>query len=349
MKIIPRFLARRFVLNLLLVLAIVCGVIFATSFMQEIASNPFLKAADASFSHFLEMFPMFLPLVAFMGTLLTFYKLVISSELVIIQSSGMSAYNIMLPMLSVVVAFGIVTATIINPLATGYNRRELNNSRIEKIDGAVWLREKTAEGSIVVRATSMDHSENDGLIFPAATILRQNSMHQIMERITAKDLILEDGTLRAKNALILDFKGVESKRDINMKTTLTRGKIIKQYLQPNQVSFWELPEFIRELRTMAAPTATHVLQFLSLLFLPFILVAMTVLGVLFSRTKERRNFSFTKQFGLGVVVCFIVYFIIQVFNAMGSSGAMAPVLAVFFPPAIVLFFAATAITKSDNI
>ena len=346
---IDRFLAKRFAGNLLLVLCVVCGIIFATAFMQEIAASPLTQAVNSSFSHFLEMFPMFLPLVAFMGTLLTFYKLLLSSELVIIQSSGLSTYEIMRPMLLTSVIFGAITATVINPLATKYNRTELMGQRIEKIDNAIWLREKTDAGSIVIRATGMKNSPEDGLVFSNATLIKQNEKYQITERASADILILENGVISAKNALILDSKGIQSRRDFDMSTSLSRKNIIRQYLKSNQVSFWALPEFIKTLKSMGAPATMHTLQFLSLLFLPFVLVSMTVLGVLFSRTKQRRNFSFTKQFGLGIVVCFVVYFIIQIFNAMGSSGAMAPVLAAFFPPVIVLFFAATAITRSDNI
>ena len=349
MKILWKFLAKRFTANLLLVLAVVCGVIFATAFMQEIASSPFLAAADAAFSHFLEMLPMFLPLVAFMGTLLTFYRLLISSELVIIQSSGLSAYEIMRPMLLISAIFGALTAAAVNPLATRYNRMELKNSRIERIDGAVWLREKIKNGSVVIRAVEMENSEKGGLALIGATFLKQDESFRITQRASADKMILEDGNLSAKNALILDSKGVETRRDFKAPTSLTRENIIKQYLKPNQVSFWDLPEFIRTLRSMGAPTASHVLQFLSLLFLPLVLISMTVLGVLFSQTKQRRNFSFTRQFGLGIITCFVVYFTIQIFNAMGSSGAMIPVLAVFFPPAIVLFFSATAIMKYDSI
>lgn len=349
MKILTRFLARRFFMNLLLVLGIVCGIIFATSFMQEIANSPFIRAMDSSFAHFLEMFPMFLPLVAFMATLLTFYKLLLSSELVIIRAAGHSTYDTMRPMLWVSAFFGIITTLVINPLATRYNRAELMESRTERIDGAIWLREKTHEGSLVIRANDMENAEPDGLVFLKSTIIRQNSKNQLLLRMDADRLLLRGGRFSAENAKVLDSKGTESKRNINMATTLTRGNIIKQYLKPNQVSFWELPEFIRTLGLMGASTLGHMLQFLSLLFLPFVLVSMTVLGIVFSQTRERRNFSFTKQFGLGIITCFVVYFIIQVFNAMGSSGAMMPLLAVFFPPAIVLFFAAFAITRSDNI
>ena len=349
MKILAKFLGKRFARNLLLVLGVVSGIIFSISFMQNIAAAPtFASALDLSFSHFLELFPMFLPLAAFMATLLTFYKLLLSSELVIIQSSGMSAYQIMRPMLLVGAAFGVFTFAVINPMSTRYNRAELNSSKIERIDGAVWLREKKGDGAVIIRATDMGHSAKGGLAFKNAALLRQNANHQIAERVNADEMIMEDGRLSAKNARLLDSKGVERRANFKMETSMDKDNIIRQYLKPNQISFWELPEFMRALKKMGIPAQMHLLQFLSLLFLPFVLVSMTVLGVMFSQTRERRNFSFTRQFGLGIITCFIVYFIIQISSAMGLSGAISPWLAVIFPPAIVLFFAATAISKSDN-
>ena len=348
MKILTKFLAKRFARNLFLVLGVVSGIIFAIAFMQNIAAMTFAEAIDSSFAHFLEMLPMFLPLAAFMATLLTFYRLLLSSELVIIQSSGMSAYQIMRPMLLVAAAFGVFTLAVINPLSTRYNRAELSSSRIGRIDGAIWLREKKDDGAIIIRAIDMDYSDKDGLVFKNASLFRQNVSHQIIKRVNADNLIMEDGRLFARNARLIDSTGMETRGNFSMDTTMDKENIIRQYLKPNQISFWELPSFMRALRKMGVPTQMHLLQFLSLLFLPFVLISMTVLGIMFSQTRERRNFSFTRQFGLGVITCFIVYFIIQISSAMGSSGAISPWLAVIFPPAIVLFFAATVISKSDN-
>ncbi|MDR2268707.1 MAG: LptF/LptG family permease [Rickettsiales bacterium] len=350
MKIMNGFLAKRFILNLSLVLFVVCGVIFAISFMEYIASMPtFADALDSSLLHFLEVFPMFLPLAVFIGTLLTFHKLLLSSELVIIQSSGWSSYKIMRPMLFVSVILGIITIIVINPLSTRYSARELKNSRIEKIDNAAWLREKTNEGSLIIRAMNIKNMENNGLAFIKASIIKQNSSHQIIERIDADSLLLNDRKFTAKNALILDSKGLERKGNVNIATNLSPESIIRQYLKPNQISFWKLPDFIKNLKMMGIPVAMHLLQFLTLLFLPFVLLAMTVLGAAFSQTRQRRKISISKHFGFGIITCFVVYFIIQIFNSIGSAGAMSPFLAVAFPPAIVLFFAATVIIKSDNI
>jgi lipopolysaccharide export system permease protein len=349
MKTIPRFLAGRFIGGFLLALSAVSAVIFATSFMQSVASAPtVMAAADEALMHFLEMLPMFLPLVVFIATLMTFYKLLMSSELVIIQGAGLSAFKIMRPMLWTSALAGLLWMLAGNPAATAYSSRDLAESKIERIDNAVWLREKTDSGSLIIRAADMKYDGGRGLIFRRAAIIRQNNGHQITGRIDAETLTLADGILSAKNALILGSKGAARRGDFAEPTGLMPDGIIRQYLKPNQVSFWELPEFIGGLRKTGAPTNMHELQFLSLLFLPVMLISMTALGVLFSQTKRRRTFSFAKHFGFGIITCFAVYFAIQIFNAMGESGGMAPVLAVWFPPAIVLFFAGALIARSDK-
>ncbi|MDR1071633.1 MAG: LptF/LptG family permease [Rickettsiales bacterium] len=349
MKITTKFLARRFANSLLLSLAVICGIIFATSFMQEIAGSTVAEALDSSFSHFLELFPMFLPLAVFIGTLLAFYRLLLSSELTIVQSAGLSPFKIMRPMLAVSALLGMVTAMVINPLSTRYNAKELRANKIERIDSAVFVRERTAGGSIIIRAQNMETDGADGLRFANATLVRQNDAHRITGRTDAPVMVLKNGIISAESALTLDSKGREKKSGFSERTSLEPRSIIRQYLKPNQVSFWELPRLIGALGKMDIPTGAHVIQFLSLLFLPVSLISMTVLGVMFSQTRERRGFSFAKHFGFGIITCFIVYFMVQIFNAIGISGAMHPLLAIFFPPAIVLFFAGAMITKTDNI
>ncbi|MDR1027553.1 MAG: LptF/LptG family permease [Rickettsiales bacterium] len=348
MPIMTRFLALRFAKSLGLVVLIVSGIIFATSFMQDIAGAPSVPAAlSLSLSHFFELFPMFLPLAAFIGTLLAFYRLLVSSELVIVQSAGWSAYKIMRPMLWVSLSFGMLAAMVINPIGANYDLESKINSKIEKIDDAVWLREKTGDGAIIIRSVNLN-SAGDGLDFVDAAILRQNAAFQIEERVDAKVLSLRGGRLSAKGAAILSKDGALRTADWSADTTLTGENVMKRYLKTNQVSFWELPGFIAALRGMGAGTDAHLMQFLSLLFLPLVMVSMCVMGALFSQTRERRNFSFAKKFGFGILACFVVYFVIQIFSAMGSSGAMPPLVAALAPPAIVLFLSASGIIRAEN-
>ena len=348
MNLIFRFIAARFMGNMLTVLVAVSGIIFATSFMQQVANAPdMISALDASFAHFLEIFPMFLPLAVFLGTLITFYKLLVSSELVIIQSAGLSAFSIMTPMLVVSFIMGLATITVLNPLSANYIARELGDSRIERIDNSVWVMDK--ESGITIRAENIRNINEDGLDFVNATLIRENLAHQITERIDAPAMNLSNGRVSAKRAEVLGKDGITKTQDFSYKTMLSPTKIVQRYLKPNQVSFWELPDLIRVLKGMGVSTNAHLMQFLSLLFLPFVLVAMAVLGAAFSQTKQRRIISMSRQFGIGIITCFVVYFMIQIFNAVAVSGSMHPVLATVLPPAIVLFFATAVITRIDNL
>jgi len=348
MNIIFRFIASRFIGNMLTVLFAVSGIIFATSFMQQVANAPNMIAAlDASFAHFLEIFPMFLPLALFLGTLITFYKLLVSSELVIIQSAGMSAFIIMLPMIITAFVIGLITITILNPLSADYIAKELGDLRIERIDDSIWV--KDLESGITIRAENIRNITDDGLDFVNAMLIRENTSRQITERIDAPVITLSDGRIAAQRASVLETDGITKVQDFSYRTSLSPINIVRRYLKPNQVSFWELPSLIRALKGMGVSTNAHLMQFLSLLLLPFVLVSMTVLGAAFSQTKQRRIISMSRQFGVGIITCFIVYFMIQIMNAIAVSGSMHPVLATVLPPAIVLFFATAVITRIDNI
>jgi lipopolysaccharide export system permease protein len=343
-KILTRFLSVRYLQSLALVLAAISGIVFATSFMQEIGAMPLGPALDSSFSRFLEMFPMFLPLAAFIGMLMAFYRLTTSSELAVMRSGGMSTYKIMRPMLLVALVSGVLVAGLVNPLSVAYDAGSVKDSMIERVDGAVWMRDK----SMVLRARGMA-ADAGGLILKDATVIVQNAQSQIENRIDAEKLILSDGKLAAENARVLDSKGRERLARWTGATSLSPDAVMRQYLRPNQVSFWRLPGQIRLLSGAGIPHAGHVLQFLSLLLLPLNLAAMAALGAAFAQTKERRRFSFARQFGFGIICCFMVYFVMQIMNAVALSGAVPPVFAMFLPPAIVLFLAMARIAKLEEV
>src|SRR5574344_1044585 len=94
-NILNRFLLRRFFSGVGLVMLVVCGIIFAVTFVERLPSNP--TAFDAlyeSWIRLLEYVPMFLPLAVFMGTLLTLYNLTKSTENILILSAGLSPYKL---------------------------------------------------------------------------------------------------------------------------------------------------------------------------------------------------------------------------------------------------------------
>ena len=103
------------------------------------------------------------------------------------------------------------------------------------------------------------------------------------------------------------------------------------------------------MESIGVPVRGHRVQLWTLLFLPLTMIAMATLGVAFSQTKQRRNYSFGIKFSLGVIICFAVYFLTNMFNAMGATGALPPILSIIAPPLIIIAGAGIFINSFDTI
>ena len=348
-NILNRFLMRRFFSGFGLVMLVVCGIILAVTFVERLPSNPTVVAAlYESWVRLLEYVPLFLPLAVFMGTLLASYNLTKSSEKIIVASAGLSPYQMARPFLIGAALIGIIATTIVNPYSVGLNEKNITPDHLVLIDNAIWLREQSDNGYITMTAKNM-HKSGNILLFDDATVYVQNNKFKLTERVEANTITLSESGLAANNAQILDASGTLTTSSWQTKTLLTPRTVLDRYLQPDQISFWELPSFIKKMQSIGVPVRGHLVQLWTLLFLPITMIAMATLGVAFSQTRQRRNYSFGLKFSLGILTCFAVYFLTNLFNALGSTGALPPILAIVAPQLIIIAGAGAFIASFDTI
>ena len=349
-NILTLFLMRRFFASFLLVMLTVCGIIFAVTFVERLSSNPdAISTLMDAWVRLLEYVPMFLPLAVFMGTLVAFYNLTKSSELIIISGGGLSPFQIARPFLIGAFIIGVFAATVVNPYSVDLTTRKLTSHQLKLIDNAIWLRESSDNGYLTARANGMNIAKNHDIIFNDIIILLQNDKFKLTERISAKNATLSNDGIKIKNAKIVGNDGIITNGSRDIKTKLTPQTVLDRYLQPDQISFWKLPAFIHKMNSIGVSTRNHLVQFWTLLFLPLTLIAMTVLGIAFSQTKQRRNYNFGVKFSLAIVTCFALYFIVNIFNALGNTGALPPLIAIVAPQIIIIAGASTFITSFDTI
>lgn len=349
LNILTRFLMRRFFSGVGLVMLIVCGIILAVTFVERLPSNPnAISALYESWVRLLEYVPMFLPLAVFMGTLLTSYNLTKSSESIIVSSAGLSPFQAARPFLVGAFLIGAFATTVINPYSVSVSSENITVEKLQLVDETIWLREESDNGIVTMNAQDV-HKSGDVLIFEDATIYIQKPNFKLNERIQADTVTLSDAGLSAHNAKIWDTNGILRQKDWSQKTLLNPQTVLDRYLQPDQISFWELPEFIKRMETIGAPVRGHQVQLWTLLFLPLTMISMAMLGIAFSQTKQRRNYSFGIKFSLGIITCFAVYFLINMFNALGATGTLPPILSIIAPPLIIIAGAGIFITSFDTI
>ena len=349
LNILNRFLLRRFFSGVGIVMLVVCGIILAVTFVERLPSNATAMAAlYDSWIRLLEYVPMFLPLAVFMGTLLTSYKLTKSSENIIVSSAGLSPFQSAMPFLIGAFLIGVFATTVINPYSVRISSDHITSDNLQLIDNSIWLRESADDQYITMNAKSMQKKSNT-LIFKDATIYTQGANFKLTNRIAAQTVILSADGLSAQNAQIWAPDGTVRNSDWETKTMLTPQTVLDRYLQPDQISFWQLPSFIHKMKSIGAPVRGHSVQFWTLLFLPLTMLSMATLGIAFSQTKQRRNYSFGIKFSLGIITCFIVYFLINLFNALGATGTLPPILSIIAPPLIIIAGAGIFITSFDTI
>lgn len=348
--VLTRFLFHRFFASFFLVMLTVCGVIFAVTFVERLSSNPTAyETLIDSWIRLLEYIPMFLPLAVFMGTLLAFYNLTKSSELIIISGGGLSPYQIARPFLIGSCIIAVIASTLVNPYSVNLTTRNLTNHQLKLIDDAIWLRESSEHGYMTLRAMGINTKKSNIIRFKDVTIFLQNDQFQLTERISANVVTLSENGMDIPDATVLNSKGITSKETKHIDTKLTPQTVLDRYLQPDQISFWKLPRFIRKMNSIGVITRGHLVQFWTLLFLPLTMMAMVMLGIAFSQTKQRRNYSFGVKFSLGIVTCFALYFIVNLFNTLGTTGALPPIIAIVAPQIIIITSACMFITSFDTI
>ncbi len=349
-SILNKFLLRRFLSGVGLVIFVVGGIILAVTFVERLPSNP--TAFDAfveSWMRLLEYIPMFLPPAIFMGTLLASYNMIKSSESVIISGAGRSPYQMARPFFVGAALIGIFTTTVINPYSVDMNAQKITSSHLKLVDNSIWLRDAGDKNYITMNAGGGLSHIGDTLVFNDVTIYIQDEHFKITERVNAANVSLTQSGLRASNANVWGTDGVLSKHDWQIQTRLTPQTVLDRYLQPDQISFWKLPGFIHKMQSVGVIVRAHQVQFWTLLFLPLTMIAMTVLGVAFSQTRQRRNYNFGAKFALGILTCFALYFVVNMFNALGATGALPPILAIVAPSLIIIAASGVYIAGFDTV
>ena len=349
-KVLTLFLLRRFFASFFLVMLTVCGVIFAVTFVERLSANPTaLATLIDSWMRLLEYIPMFLPLAVFMGTLVAFYNLTKSSELIIVSGTGLSPFQIARPFLFGAVTIGIIASCLVNPYTVNLTTKNLTNHQLKLIDNAIWLRETSDDHFLTVRAEGLNIAPNKQIIFNDMIIILQDNSFKLKERITAHNATLSDNGFDIERATITTPDGLSKTTSKHIDTKLTPATVLDRYLQPDQISFWKLPSFISKMNNIGVSMRGHLVQFWTLFFLPLNMIAMVMLGIAFSQTKQRRNYTFGLKFSLGILTCFALYFIVNLFNALGNTGTLPPLIAIIAPQIIIIAAACVFITSYDTI
>jgi lipopolysaccharide export system permease protein len=298
-----------------------------------------------------------LPFVVLFSGLFTFWRLTRSQELVIARSVGVSAWQFMMPALTVTLVFSLLNIAVINPAGAVMNARyhamELRYLErvptLELTGAGLWLRQRDSVQAGGKRyLLHADHVEMDPLTLSPLMAFIYDANDHYLGRVDAPQAVLQDGAWDVPDAWInWDQQPAQHQDDWRLATTLSLAKIQESMAAPNTISFWELPRFIRALKTIGLPQTRHQLAFQSLLSQPLLLCAMIFFAASFALRMNRRG-GVTGMIVTGVLLGSMVYTLNNVVNALGQNQTLPVLLAAWAIPAVALALSNAALLHLED-
>ncbi len=295
-----------------------------------------------------------MPFIVLFAGLSCFWRMTRSNELVITRAAGISVWQILLPVLGLATLVGVMTVTLLNPVASillgRYEQMEAQYIRNESSTLAVssaglWLRQADANGQSVIHARRVTH---DPLVLYDVIIFQFEDQDRFVGRIDAARAELEPGrwvlyeAWQTRPSSPADFA-----ERIEVDSNLTPEKILDSFAPPETISFWSLPGFIELLTEAGFSAVRHKLQFHRLLATPALLIAMILLAATFSLRPQRRG-NVALVILSGVLAGFLLYFLSNFVFALGLSARIPVVLAAWTPAGVCMMLGVATLLHLED-
>lgn len=296
-----------------------------------------------------------LPFVFLFGTLSAFIGLNRRSELVAMRAAGVSAWRFVLPAAGAALAMGVLTVTVLGPLAaSGDGLWQRERARISgAVPGArqttVWLREGDDQRQMIIRAGRQDRA-NARLLDVTFFIYANgpDGRRTFSERIDAATASLSAGRWRLTDAVGAQT-GQRAVRyaTLDLISSLADEEAFEQFARPQSTPFWSLPGQIRRIENAGFSSTAYRLRLQQLLATPLMFAAMSILAAAFSLRLMRLG-DLARMSAAAVVLGFAFFFINQFSAAMGSAEVAPPFVAAWLPPVLTALAAFTLLFYTED-
>jgi lipopolysaccharide export system permease protein len=296
-----------------------------------------------------------MPFAILFGTMLAFWRLTRSNELVVARAAGVSVWEFLTPAVLVALLVGVVAVTLFNPIASTMEAsyEKLDNRILRQggdplslSKGGLWLRQSDAAGGQIV--IHGDKLTSPALVLGNVSVFFLTRLAQYSSRVEARAARLEDGFWVIEDGQrFRPDQPPEAFREMRLPTSLTASKIEESFASPDTMSFWELPGFITLLEQSGFSAQRHRLHFNVLLARPFLFCAMVLVAATFSLRMQRRGGA-ALLIVSGVIAGFMLYFLSDIVFALGLSAKIPVLLAAWTPAGVSMIFGASMLLHLED-
>ncbi len=289
----------------------------------------------------------FIGLISAMATLISLNR---KYELVVARASGISAWQFLTPIAIGAFLLGLLSLLVLNPIAARTFasaqsvEAEVRGARNTEGQSEHWLKQRTQDGETIIGA---DAALEGGtvLVRPVFLIIRDG---RVSERLDAARARLREGHWELVDAVRRRGRDAPERLESAEVPTNLRPEFVGQQLtDPQSLSVFALPGMIEASQSLGLRANAFAMQFHSLITLPPLLVALTLIAATVSMRFTRMGQSGVVILG-GIIAGFLLYVVSVLVGAFGSAGFVPPVVAAWTPVLVAMFFGMTFLLFKED-
>lgn len=353
-----RYISRQFLLHFAIIMLILLGIMYMFDVVDTLRRAgqtriPIGIILSMSFMKLPYLAQSILPMGILFTSIYTCWKLNKTSELIVIRSFGLSAWQFLSPLIICAALIGVISTTTLNPvsaifldrftqLSSIYLQSQPNLVTVSKT--GIWLRQPSKEGYALIHSDTFDKAQwqlNNVLV------LFFDDANNFISRIDSPVAFLRNGYWEIRSPIINDKKGAQQAGTQEIPTGLTSQKIEESFADPETISFWNIPEYSKIMEDTGFPATRLYIHFQSLLAEPFLLAAMVLLAATFSLRPPRFG-GVAAMIIFGIATGFLVFFVQSMLQAFGVSQKIPVGLAAWTPSIVALLLGATALLHLED-
>lgn len=328
------YIGKRFSLTLVMTILVIASTIALFDMVELFRVLPkHVKAIDVITLALLKNYSRLeraMPFLVMLSSMLTYNNLNKNSESVMCRSFGLSIWQLITPNLAISFAFGLMVLLFINPIGTFFHGRyehmltmitHNQNAPVSFSHNGIWLyqTDQNSHEKLILHAAHIIPEDNTLL---KTMIFKLDSNGNFIKRIDADMAIYQNHNWLLYDARIVLPKlqhSIEPTLSIEVQTPLSA--IADNILDPDSVSFLQLISLINSIKSAGFSVLKHQMQLSKMLLLPIFFMSMVMVGVCFTNELIRSNKAHIMQF-IGILVGFAIYFLSDVFYALGAAGTL---------------------------
>ncbi|MBV9904810.1 MAG: LptF/LptG family permease, partial [Alphaproteobacteria bacterium] len=295
-----------------------------------------------------------MPFAVLLGGVFAFARLSRNQELVAVRAAGMSAWDFLAAPLAVAFGLGVFVVMVVTPISAQmlaqFSALEAKHIKGEASQLAVsrnglWLRQGDEKQQSVIHALRV---ADQGVHLEQVMVFLYGPNDHLLGRVDAKSAQLGNNVWTLSDAWVSGADGRPKHYDqYTLPTTLTTSQIQESFAPPDTLSFWELPNFVRQAQNAGFSATRYELYFYTLLALPALYAAMVFMAASFS-VRLGRSGGLPRVILVSALAGFGVYFFSEFARALGQTSILPVALAATVPAAASILIGMTLVFNQED-